>query len=163
MDRQVISKQCVSSGLPFQPPAGVCRISMPLPHYPNVTYLRRQVWHRTPSCNHCGNFSAGQTHAVYLALTQAEAELGAGDIQLGTRTLHFWAEKKSKGSRQRWSREMNFTAWSPTAPHLDSQTEELPIWVDFRGARRSPANFSPLVSPALRLLDLSLGTSYDFS
>ena len=105
--RQVGDQQCVSSGLPFQPPAGVCRTSVPLSCHPNVTYLRRQVWHRTPSCNHCGNFSAGQTHAVYPALTQAEAELGAGGIQIRTRTLHFWVEKKRKGFGQRWSREIN--------------------------------------------------------
>ena len=64
---------------------------------PTPSNLRRQVWHRTPSHKHCGSISTGQTRAFYLAVVQSEAELGAGDVQLGARNLLFWVEKGVRG------------------------------------------------------------------
>lgn len=89
-------QQCVSSGPPFQLSAGVSTPGHPGPHHHPPTRAptsedRCDAGHLPATI--AAAFQLAGTLAVHLALVQAEAELGKGDVHLRAGALLFCKEK----------------------------------------------------------------------
>lgn len=85
---------CVSSGVPFQPPAGVVTSGyqcIPPPPRAPTSEDRGDTGHLPATI--AAAFQQVRTLAVHLALVPAEAELGEGDVHLRAGALLLWVEK----------------------------------------------------------------------